>query len=183
MALQKRKYLARARSGYLLLLIDGALVLGFVSGRLFFVSINPFYEIAIIMLLGVIIFAYVLFYKKQIQWRVLPAILLTAGVLSLVFVGETGNPLWAIPFWLPIILMYLLRHLHHPLVDRIRRSLFVSSLVLFFLALGLTFGMHHATPVYQIFQVSVTLGHMYFLFLAFFLVLTIALYLQKDSVV
>ena len=142
-------------------MIDGALVLGFTIPTV--VSISAIDVVAMMMLPAIILFAYATFGQKQIEWRALPATLLTATVFSLAFAfaGTATNPLYAMLCWLPIVLMYLLRLLDHPLVGRIRRGLAVSCLFLFFLGLGIVFRMYFASPV------------PYLLFLAMFLGLTL----------
>lgn len=167
------------------LLIEGGLALGFIIP--FVVSINIGDVIGITFFPVIMLFAGASFFPKFNKMMLGWTLLLTA-LFSWLFSGLVPTKggalsvLWAILFWLPIVLMCFLKFAPSSLTHNINRGITIWGVSEFFLGMGMICGMTRAEKMYvEELGIYLTGTHVFLLFVTIFSLAFFGVYQTKKK--
>lgn len=155
--------------------VIGVSVLGFVTP--FVVSISPADQVGILFFSFIITPTGLSFYKyfnKVLFWFAL-FLAVPFPILMVFSTHESGalSVLWLIPFWLPIILMCLLKLARESLASEIGGWMGILGVFVCFLGLGIVSGVNHNEKMMEFFGITITGTHVFLMFVAIFSVLAL----------
>ena len=145
---------------------DGALALGFVTS--FVVSISSADLAGILFFSFIITFTGLSFYKYFNKVLFGVALFLAAFFSLMVFVRDPLPVLWLIPFWLPMILMCLLKLARESLASEIGGWMGMLGVFVCFLGFGIVSGVNHDEEMMEFFGLTITGTHVFLIFVAIF---------------